>query len=125
VAVRVSSMALRVAVALELILGISLWVGRPLAPVLVHMALGLLIVALVWFLGVAQATVKGGSLGLTLATFGVGLALAVLGLIQKAAPGQAALQLIHLLLALGTVAVGEIATARYVRGKKTVTAPAG
>ena len=60
-AVRVSSMALRVAVALELILGISLWVGRPLAPVLVHMALGLLIVALVWFLGVAQATVKGDS----------------------------------------------------------------
>lgn len=123
-AVRISSLALRVAVALELILGVSLWIGRPLAPVLLHMALGLLIVALVWFLGVAQATVKGGSLGLTLATFGAGLALAVLGLIQKAVPGQPVLQIVHLLLALTTVAVGEMATARYMRGKKAVTAPA-
>jgi hypothetical protein len=123
-AVRISSLALRIAVALELILGVSLWIGRPLAPVLLHMALGLLIVALVWFLGVAQATVKGGSLGLTLATFGTGLALAVLGLVQKAVPGQPVLQIIHLLLALTTVAVGEMATARYARGKKAVIASA-
>ena len=77
--VRISSMALRIAVLVELVLGVSLWIGRPLAPVLLHMALGLLIVALVWFLGLAQATVKDGSLGLTLATFGVGLTLAILG----------------------------------------------
>src|SRR5690242_4168585 len=62
-AVRISSIVLRVAVILELALGVSLWIARPLAPVLLHMALGLLIVALVWFLGLAQATVKGGSLG--------------------------------------------------------------
>ena len=122
--VRISSLALRIAVALELILGVSLWIGRPLAPVLLHMALGLLIVALVWFLGVAQATVKDGSLGLTLATFVVGLALAVMGLVQRAVPDVLALQIIHLLLALATVAVGEMATARYWRGKKAVTAPA-
>jgi hypothetical protein len=80
----------------------------------------LLIVALVWFLGLAQATVKGGSLGLTMATFGVGLALAVLGLAQKAIPGQTALQIMHVLLALATIAVGEMATARYLRGKKAI-----
>jgi hypothetical protein len=121
VAVRISSIVLRVAVLLELILGISLWIGRPLGPVLLHMALGLLIVALVWFLGLAQAAVKGGSLGLTLATFGVGLALAILGLAQGAIPGQPALQIIHVLLALATIAVGEMAAARYRRRQKFVT----
>jgi hypothetical protein len=125
VVVRISSLALRVAVLLELILGVSLWVGRPLAPVLLHMALGLLIVALVWFLGLAQATVKNGSLGLTLATFGVGLALAILGLAQKAVPGQPVLQVVHILLALATIGVGEMATARYWRGKRAAAAPAG
>jgi hypothetical protein len=124
VVVRISSLALRVAVLLELILGVSLWVGRPLAPVLLHMALGLLIVALVWFLGLAQATVKNGSLGLTLATFGVGLALAILGLAQKAVPGQPVLQVVHILLALATIGVGEMATARYWRGKKAVATSA-
>jgi hypothetical protein len=124
VAVRISSLALRIAVALELLLGVSLWIGRPLAPVLLHMALGLLIVALVWFLGLAQATVRGGSLGLTLATFGVGLALAVVGLAQGVIPGRPVLQIIHVVLALATVAVGEMAAARYRRGKKVVPAPA-
>jgi multisubunit Na+/H+ antiporter MnhE subunit len=118
-------MALRIAVLVELVLGVSLWIGRPFAPVLLHMALGLLIVALVWFLGLAQATVKDGSLGLTLATFGVGLTLAVLGLAQKAVPSQPALQIIHVLLALATITVGELATARYWRGKKAVVSAAG
>jgi hypothetical protein len=124
VVVRISSMALRIAVLVELVLGVSLWLDHPLAPVLLHMALGLLIVALVWFLGLAQATVKGGSLGLTLATFGVGLTLAILGLVQKAVPGQPVLQIVHVLLALATIAVGEMATARYLRGKKAVAAAA-
>lgn len=122
--VRMSSTALRVAVLVELILGVALWINHPLAPVLLHMALGLLIVALVWFLGLAQATVKGGSLGLTLATFGVGLALAILGLAQKAVPSQTALQIVHIVLALATIAVGEMATARYWRGKKAVATAA-
>ena len=123
-AVRISSWALRVGVLLELVLGVSLWIGRPLAPVLLHMALGLLIVALVWFLGLAQAMVKNGSLGLAFATFGVGLALAILGLAQKAVPSQTALQIIHVLLALVTIGVGEMATARYWRGKKMAAAAA-
>lgn len=123
-AVRVSSIALRIAVLLELALGVSIWVGQPLAPVLAHMALGLLIVALVWFLGLAQAAVKDGSLGLTFATFGVGLVLAVMGLVQRAVPSQPVLQVIHVLLALATIAVGEMATARYWRGKKAVAAAA-
>lgn len=122
--VRISSMALRIAVLVELVLGVSLWIGRPLAPVLLHMALGLLIVALVWFLGLAQATVENGSLGLTLATFGVGLTLAILGLAQKAVPNQTALQIVHVLLALATIIAGEMATARYWRGKKAVAAAA-
>ena len=122
--VRISSMALRIAVLLELVLGVSLWIEHPLAPVLLHMALGLLIVALVWFLGLAQATVKGGSLGLTLATFGVGLTLAILGLAQKAVPSQPALQVVHVLLALATIAVGEMATTRYWRGKNAIAAAA-
>ena len=122
--IRVSSMALRIAVLVELVLGVALWIEHPLAPVLLHMTLGLLIVALVWFLGLAQATVKGGSLGLTFATFGVGLTLAILGLVQKAVPNQTALQIVHVLLALATIIVGEMATARYWRGKKVVTAAA-
>jgi hypothetical protein len=124
VVVRISSMALRIAVLVELVLGVALWIGSPLAPVLLHMALGLLIVALVWFLGLAQATVKDGSLSLTFATFGVGLTLAIIGLVQKAVPSQTALQIVHVLLALATIAVGEMATARYWRGKKAIAAAA-
>src|SRR5262249_6552693 len=80
--VRISSMALRLLFVLQLLLGILIWVGRPLLPIGVHLLIGLLIVILVWFLGVAQGLLKSGSIGLTLGTFIAGLLLAFIGLFQ-------------------------------------------
>jgi hypothetical protein len=117
--VQIAGMTLRVVFVLELILGILFWlnIARSLIPV--HMLLGLLLVVLVWFLGAAQGLTKAGSVGLTLATFLVGLALAIVGLFQRGWVLNGAhwtIQVLHLLLALATVALGEISVARFRRG---------
>ena len=125
VAVRASSMTLRILWLLALILGISLATGiLPGVWVLAHMGLGLLIVALLWFLGVAQALVKGGSLILTVTTFVVGLLVAIIGLSQPQATSIAVLRTLqgaHIVLVLAAIALGEICAARYRRGSASAT----
>ena len=118
-AVRISGMALRLLFVLQLILGISIWVGHDLLPIGVHLLVGILIVIVVWFLGVAQGLLKTGSIGLTLGTFIAGLLLAFVGLFQSAwliGGAHWVIQVIHLLLALATVGLGEVSVARYRRG---------
>lgn len=127
-AVRISSMALRLLFVIQLLLGIFSWINRPLLPIGVHMVIGLLIVALVWFLGVAQGLLKNGSIGLTLGTFIMGLVLAIFGMVQGSilnGPHQphGIIQVIHLLLALATVGLGEASVSRFRRGA-SAAAPA-
>lgn len=86
---------------------------------LTHAFTGIVIVALIWFLGVAQATVKGGSLRLTLATFVVGLGVTLIGMAQVATPAGAALvtiQIFHIAFVLSAIAVGELCGRRYRTG---------
>jgi hypothetical protein len=74
---------------------------------------------LLWFLGVAQGLTKTGSLGLTIATFLVGLALPIVGMSQLAVPDGAGLygvQGLHVALAVAAIALGEICVGRYRRG---------
>ena len=83
------------------------------------MATGILIVALLWFLGVAQGLTKTGSLGLTIATFLVGLALPIVGMSQLAVTSAGALygvQGLHFVLAIAAIALGEISVSRYRKG---------
>jgi hypothetical protein len=120
--VRISSMALRLFWLINLALGIYIAyiaTGNARPWVITHVFTGVLIVALLWFLGIAQALVKGGSLLLTGATFVVGLALALIGMFQvgvSSGAGLYVLQGLHVLLVLSAIALGEICAARYRKG---------
>jgi hypothetical protein len=118
-AVRISAMALRLLWIINIILGIYIaFIARdPGGWVNTHMFTGIVIVALLWFLGIAQGLGKNGSLGLTIATFLVGLALPIIGMAQVAvtsAGAAYALQGTHIVLA--TIALGEICASRYRKG---------
>ncbi len=117
-AVRGGGMALRLLWLINIALGIYIaYIAiNPGGWTLAHMATGILIVALLWFLGVAQGLTKTGSLGLTIATFLVGLALPIVGMSQLAVKSAAALygvQGLHVVLAIAAIALGEISVARY------------
>lgn len=117
----VPSMLLRGAFVLALILGLAFWVDliKPEGPVvLIHMLLGLIIVATLWYLGLAQAQ-RGGSLGLTVGTFVLGLVVAIFGLAQSglktALHGEAVVNIVHLLLGVLAIGLGEMCTSRIKR----------
>jgi hypothetical protein len=123
VVVRIASMSLRILFALNLVLGLLFWFDIAGGGwVLVHMLIGILFVAAIWLLGLAQGLTKGGSLGLVFGTFIVGVIIALFGLIQGGLMTTTAhwvIQVIHLLLALAGVGIGEAAAARYKRGVNT------
>ena len=122
-AVNISIMSFRLLWIVNFVLGIydaffatattsSVWV-------LTHMVIGILLVILLFFLGLPQALVKGGSLGLTMATFLVGLSFALIGIAQVAVANVLALrtlQSLHVLLILSAIALAEVCARRYVRG---------
>jgi hypothetical protein len=126
---RYVSMLLRGGFLLALIIGFGFWFGwwTPSgAIVLIHMLLGLIVIGSVWYLGLAQAQRGGGSLGLTIGTFVVGLLLAIVGLTQERLFGSlpmVAVQITHLLLAVLAVGLGEMCV-RRIRGAGPAAAPA-
>ncbi len=127
--VRIASMSLRGLFALNLILGLLFWFGiaEPRWLVLIHMFIGILFVAAIWLLGLAQGLQKNGSLGLVLGTFLVGLIIAIFGMIQQGLmqpSGHWVIQIIHLLLAIAGIGIGEASAARYQRGVAAASASA-
>lgn len=117
--VRVSLMVLRVAVLAALVLGILFWTGNADGLQIVHIVLGFLVVISLWVIGIAQGVQRGGSFGLALATFVVGFLLALVGLFQTrwliGSPSHWVIQVIHLLLALMAIGLGEMIGGRYRR----------
>ena len=79
---KIAQWILRVAFLLALILGLAFW-GQPGLPAEnqglkgIHMLLGIIVVLSLWTVGLAQGRVKGGSFGLAIGTFIVGLAVAI------------------------------------------------
>lgn len=121
----IAVMVLRIAVLVALVMGIIFWTGNleNLQPV--HMLIGLIVVLSLWVIGLAQGFIKGGSFGLAVATFIVGLLLAIVGLYQQNwLPGSAhwVIQVIHLLLGLSAIGLGEMIYARTRRRLKTTVA---
>jgi hypothetical protein len=119
-AVRWSAMALRILWIVNIVLGVYLaYFAAASAWLAVHVATGMLIVILLFFLGLPQALVKGGSLGLTLATFIVGVSLALIGMAQIAVANFVllrTLQVLHVLLVIAAIALAEICARRYFKG---------
>ena len=108
--ITISSMILRVAFLLVLILGISFWAGW-IAPSQgfkgIHMLLGIIVVLALWIIGLAQGRLKGGSFGLAILTFVVGLVVVIVGLWQDSWKTAANLELINIThLVLGFIAIG-------------------
>ena len=117
--VRVSLMVLRIAVVLALILGILFWtnVSNSTPLMVVHGLIGIVVVLSLWVLGLAQAR-EGGSFGLAVATFVVGFLVLFVGLFQvNWLPGSNhwIVQVIHLLLGLSAIGLGEMIGGRHKR----------
>jgi hypothetical protein len=122
-------MSLRVLFVINLILGLLFWFNGagPGWLVLIHMLVGILFVAAIWLLGLAQGLGKNGSLGLVVGTFIVGLIIAIFGLVQASLMPTSAhwlIQVIHLLLAIAGIGIGEASAARYKRGVAAASASA-
>ena len=116
--IRIALMVLRVTVLVNLITGIIFWTGNADSLQLLHIILGLLAVISLFTIGIVQG-LRGGSFGLALATFAVGFLLALVGLFQKNwLPDNAShwvIHVIHLILGLTAIGLGEMIGGRYRR----------
>ncbi len=115
--VRIALNVLRVGVLIELVLGILFWTGNADSLQIVHIVIGILVVLSLWTMGIAQG-LQGGSFGLALATFFVGFLLVLVGLFQKGwlvGPNHWVIQVIHLILGLSAIGLGEMIGGRYRR----------
>ncbi len=124
--IRVTSWILRISFLAAIILGIIFWTGNANNLKPVHIVIGFILVISLFVLGIAQG-MQGGSFGLALATFVVGIALAFVGLFQERwlrdpDPKHWIIQVIHLLLALTAIGLGEMITARASRRAKRAAA---
>lgn len=115
---RIAIMVLRVAVLFNLITGIIFWTGNADPLQIVHIIVGIIAVLSLWTLGIVQG-LRGGSFGLALGTFVVGFLLVLVGLFQKNWLTDPAnhwiIQVIHLILGLAAIGLGEMVSGRYRR----------
>lgn len=122
--VRIAVNVLRASVLLALILGILFWTGNATSLVLVHMGLGILAVLSLWTLGAAIASTKGG-IGLAIGAFVWGLLVAAFGLTQATllvGSTHWLIQVLHLLVGLAAIGLGEMIARRYRRITAAATA---
>ena len=112
---RLASIVLRLCGALAVILGILFWSGNALNLIPIHMLLGLLVVLSLWIVGIGQAFSRGGSWPLAGGALLLGLLVIVVGMRQSSllvGPFHWVIQVVHLLLGILAVGIGQIATAR-------------
>lgn len=109
-AIRVSLMVLRIAVLFNLITGIIFWTGNADPLQIVHIVVGIIAVLALWTLGIMQG-LRGSNYGLTAAAIVVGLLLVFVGLFQKGwltDSNHWIIQVIHLLLGIAAIGLGEM-----------------
>jgi len=109
-AIRVSLMVLRIAVLFNLITGIIFWTGNADPLQIVHIVVGIIAVLALWTLGIMQG-LRGSNYGLTAAAIVVGLLLALVGLFQTGwltGSNHWIIQVIHLLLGIAAIGLGEM-----------------
>jgi len=109
--ITITIMILRLAVLIALIFGILFWLNTGLALIPIHMLLGIIVVLALWIIGLAQGFMKGGSFPLALATFLLGLAIAIVGIYQRQwliGPAHWVIQVLHLLLGLSAIGLAEM-----------------
>ncbi|HEU0025844.1 MAG TPA: hypothetical protein VFQ25_01905 [Ktedonobacterales bacterium] len=118
---------------LALILGVMIWIGSStMTPwsgasaslINFHMLLGILAVLALWLLAAGYAMTGGNTMPLVISAVVVGLAQAVLGMTQQGLLSDAhwVIQVLHLLLGLGVIGVGEMMTMRMKKARVAVAA---
>ena len=113
---RIASIVLRVCGVLAVLLGLLFWSGNALTLVPLHMLLGLLVVLSLWIVGIGQAFSSRGSWPLAFGALLLGLLVIVVGMRQSSlmvGPFHWVIQVVHLLLGILAVGVGQIAAARW------------
>jgi hypothetical protein len=124
--ITIASWVLRLGALAALILGIFFWVGSAAdALIPVHTIIGIIVVLSLWVIGLAQGFYKGGSFSVAVVTFVVGLALAIVGLSQQQLLSGSThwiIQVIHLLLGITAIGLGEMIAGRTKRRLKTLAA---
>ncbi|HEY4383922.1 MAG TPA: hypothetical protein VGN34_05520 [Ktedonobacteraceae bacterium] len=121
--IRYTQWVLRVAAILALILGLLTWFGIDVV-VNIHMILGIIVVLSLWVLGGTFLTVKGGvPLGIIAIIWG--LIVVALGMTQTSILPDTSIhwiiQIIHLLVGLAAIGLGEAIGGRYKRQSAAAT----
>jgi hypothetical protein len=118
--VRITVNVLRASALLALIFGVLNWISLlPDSLIGIHMVLGILVVLSLWVLGGTIAMTRGG-IGLAIGAIVLGLITLALGLTQKQLlpdPNAAhwVIQVVHLLIGLSAIGMGEAISGRYRR----------
>ncbi len=116
--VRVAAWVLRISALLALILGILFWVNVAESFIPIHMLLGIIVALSLIVLGIAFATSKGGNWGLAIGAIILALIVVGFGASQQTILVGSLhwlVQVIHLLLGLAAIGMGEAISGRYRR----------
>lgn len=123
--VNISAWVVRICGVLALILGILFWTSTaPDSLIPVHMLLGILVTLALFALGYSIGTVRGGSWGLGVAAFILGLIVIGFGFAQQGLVNGSygvLVKIVHLLFGLAAIGLGEIISSRYKRLSKVAT----
>ncbi len=114
--VTITQWVLRVSALLALILGILFWTGSaPDALIPVHITLGILVTLSLWVLGFMFGRARGGNWRFALLAFAWGLLVIGVGGSQIGQDPSTIVKIIHLLIGLIAIGIGEMFGARYKR----------
>ncbi len=114
VATTVAQMLLRLTGVILLVLGVAFWTGRALDLVPIHLLIGFVFVFVLWVLAVLGA-LQRVPLGLVVLAVAWGALTLVLGLTQDGlltGPAHWVIEVLHLLVGLGAIGLGERLGAR-------------
>lgn len=113
--IRITSIVLSLAGLLALISGLVFWAGFAIHLISMHMLLGLVAVAALWVIAIAQAFARGGGWLIAGGSFLLGALTILVGLYQTSIMLGAhhwVIQVIHLLLGVSMIGLGHMAAAR-------------
>jgi hypothetical protein len=119
--IRIASAVLTLAGVLALVSGALFWLGFAPELMSLHMMLGILAVAALWTIGVAQAGAPSGSWSLAACALIVGALTLLLGLYQAGlliGPFHWIVEVAHLALGIATIGLGHMAAARLRTGSR-------
>ena len=115
-AITVTQWVLRISAVLALILGILFWTGSaPDALIPVHITLGILVTLSLWVLGFLFGRSRGGNWRFALLAFAWGLLVVGVGGSQLGQDPSSIVKIIHLLIGLIAIGIGEMVGGRYKR----------